>query len=187
MEIITCHIYADLDALSSMVLIKKLYPNGILVFPGHIGKSVKAFVNLYQNFLHVKKIKDIQMDKVTKLIVVDTSKKNRIGLFEQLLDREDVEVVIYDHHRISENDIKNKRIIRKNYGSNTTNILEVLLENDPNIKFDEIEATLGLMGIYEDTGNFSFDSTTPKDLEMASYLLQKNGDLSKVNEYVQKG
>ncbi|WP_028855699.1 CBS domain-containing protein [Psychrilyobacter atlanticus] len=187
MEIITCHIYADLDALSSMVLIKKLYPNGILVFPGHIGKSVKAFVNLYQNFLQVKKIKDIQMDKVSKLIVVDTSKKNRIGLFEQLLDRDDVEVVIYDHHKISENDIKNRRIIRKNYGSNTTNILEVLLENDPDIKFDQIEATLGLMGIYEDTGNFSFDSTTPKDLEMASYLLQKNGDLSKVNEYVQKG
>lgn len=187
MEIITCHIYADLDALSSMVLIKKLYPDGILVFPGHIGKSVKAFVNLYQNFLHVKKIKDIQMDKVTKLIVVDTSKKNRIGLFEQLLDREDVEVVIYDHHKISENDIKNRRIIRKNYGSNTTNILEVLLENDPNIQFDEIEATLGLMGIYEDTGNFSFDSTTPKDLQMASYLLEKKGDLSKVNEYVQKG
>ncbi|UUV18486.1 CBS domain-containing protein [Fusobacteria bacterium ZRK30] len=187
MEIITCHIYADLDALSSMVLIKKLYPNGILVFPGHIGKSVKAFVNLYQNFLQVKKIKDIQMDKVSKLIVVDTSKKNRIGLFEQLLEKEDVEVVIYDHHKISENDIKNRRIIRKNYGSNTTNILEVLLDADPDIEFDEIEATLGLMGIYEDTGNFSFDSTTPKDLEMASYLLQNNGDLSKVNEYVQKG
>lgn len=187
MEIITCHIYADLDALSSMVLIKKLYPNGILVFPGNIGKSVKAFVNLYQNFLQVKKTKDIPMDKVSKLIVVDTSKKNRIGLFEQLLDRDDVEVIIYDHHKISENDIKGGKIIRKNYGSNTTNILEVLLDADPNIKFNEIEATLGLMGIYEDTGSFSFASTTPKDLEMASYLLQKNGDLSKVNEYIQKG
>ena len=187
MEIITCHIYADLDALSSMVLIKKLYPNGILVFPGHIGKSVKAFVNLYQNILQVKKIKDIEMNEVSKLIVVDTSKKNRIGLFEQLLDRSDVEIIIYDHHKISENDIKTREIIRKNYGSNTTNILEVLLNANPNIKFDEIEATLGLMGIYEDTGNFTFNSTTPKDLEMASYLLKKNGDLSKVNEYVQKG
>ncbi|MEI6857834.1 CBS domain-containing protein [Psychrilyobacter sp.] len=187
MEIITCHIYADLDALSSMVLIKKLYPNGILVFSGNIGKSVKAFVNLYQDFLQVKRIKDIQMDRVSKLIVVDTSKKNRIGLFEQLLDRDDVEVIIYDHHKISENDIKGRKIIRKNYGSNTTNILEVLLDTDPNIKFDEIEATLGLMGIYEDTGNFTFDSTTSKDLEMAAYLLKNNGDLSKVNEYVQKG
>lgn len=187
MEIITCHIYADLDALSSMVLIKKLYPNGILVFPGNIGKSVKAFVNLYQNFLQIKKIKNIQMEKVKKLIIVDTSKKNRIGLFEELIDKDDVEVIIYDHHKISEKDIKGRKIIRKNYGSNTTNILEVLLDADPNIKFDEIEATLGLMGIYEDTGNFSFNSTTPKDLEMASYLLKNKGDLSKVNEYVQKG
>jgi len=187
MEIITCHIYADLDALSSMVLIKKLYPNGILVFPGNIGKGVKAFVNLYQDLLEMKRIKDIEMDKVTKLIVVDTSKKNRIGLFEQLLERDDVEVVIYDHHKISENDIKTKKIIRKNYGSNTTNILEVLLENNLDIKLNEIEATLGLMGIYEDTGNFTFHSTTPKDLEMASYLLKNNGDLSKVSEYVQKG
>ena len=187
MEIITCHIYADLDALSSMVLIKKKYPNGVLVFPGHIGKSVKAFVNLYQNILQIKKIKDVKMEKVTKLIIVDTAKKNRIGLFEQLLDRNDVEVIIYDHHKVSKNDIKHKKIIRKNYGSNTTNILEVLLETDLNIKFDEVEATLGLMGIYEDTGNFTFNSTTPKDLEMASYLLKNNGNLSKVNEYVQKG
>ena len=70
MEIITCHIYADLDALSSMVLIKKLYPNGVLVFPGHIGKSVKAFVNLYQNFLQVKKIKDIQSE-IQRLLVLE--------------------------------------------------------------------------------------------------------------------
>lgn len=187
MEIITCHIYADLDALSSMVLIKKLYPNAILVFPGNVGKSVKSFVNLYQNFLEMKKIKDIDIDKVSKLIVVDTSKKNRIGSFDRLLDRDDVEIIIYDHHKTSENDIKDRKIIRKNYGSNTTNILEILLENDPDIKFNEIEATLGLMGIYEDTGNFTFHSTTPKDLEMASYLLKNNGDLSKVNEYVQKG
>ena len=187
MEIITCHIYADLDALSSMVLIKRLYPNGIIIFPGNVGKGVKAFVNLYQDFLKIKKIKDIEMDKVTKLIVVDTSKKNRIGAFEQLLDRDDVEVIVYDHHKVSKNDIKGRKIIRKNYGSNTTNILEVLLEDDPNIKLNQIEATLGLMGIYEDTGSFNFHSTTPKDLEMGAYLLKNNGDLSKVSEYIQKG
>ena len=188
-EIITCHIYADLDALSSMVLIKKKYPNGILVFPGHIGKSVKAFVNLYQDVLQIKKIKDIKMDKITKLIIVDTAKKNRIGLFEKILDRENIEILIYDHHKKSENDIKvdDNKIIRKDYGSNTANILEILLEDQPELSLTNVEATLGLMGIYEDTGNFAFSSTTPKDLEMGSYLLARGGNISMVNEYVQKG
>ena len=33
-EIITTHINADFDALSSMVAAKKLYPEAVLVFPG---------------------------------------------------------------------------------------------------------------------------------------------------------
>ena len=57
MEIIVSHLYADLDALSSMVLAQKLHPDAVLVFPGNISQNVKQFVNLYQDFLNVYKAK----------------------------------------------------------------------------------------------------------------------------------
>ncbi len=193
MEVITCHIYADLDALSSMVFIQKRYPKATLVLSGNVGRSVKSFINLYQDILHIKKIKDIDLEKISRLIIVDTSKKNRIGEFEEILAKESVEVVIYDHHCKSEEDIENYvesnklKVVRGLYGSNTTNILLSLLEENKDLEISEIQATLGLMGIYEDTGNFTFDNTTPMDLKMGSYLLERGADLGMVQSYIQRG
>ena len=78
MELITTHIYADLDALSSMVLAKKLYPEAVIAFPGNVSNNVKKFVTLYQDFLGITKTKDVDFDQVDKLIVVDTAKVSRI-------------------------------------------------------------------------------------------------------------
>ena len=38
-------------------------------------------------------------------------------------------------------------------------------------------ATLFLAGIYEDTGNLTFSSTTPRDSYAAGYLLECKADL----------
>ncbi len=186
MKIITTHIYADLDALSSMVMVRKLHPDGILVFPGNISDNVKKFITLYQDYLKVVKVKDIDFRKIEELIVVDTAKKNRIGRFAEILD--DIKnVEIYDHHPVDSNDIEGK-IYRRAYGSNTTHIIEVLKERlGEDIDFEGYELNIALMGIYEDTGSFSYSNTKPKDLEVASMLLSKGGNLREVHEYTSKG
>ncbi len=185
MELITTHIYADLDALSSMVLAKKLYPEAVIAFPGNVSNNVKKFVTLYQDFLGITKTKDVDFDQVDKLIVVDTAKVSRIGRFKELIGR--VPVEIYDHHPESDEDIEGN-ITRVSYGSNTTHILELIKERlGSTVKFEKYELNVALMGLYEDTGNFTYSITTPKDLKAAAFLIKKGGDLKFVHEYSTKG
>ena len=80
--VITTHVNADFDALSSMLAAKKLYPEATLVFPGSQEKNLRNF------FLHTtsyifdfQKVKQIDIEKIQKLILVDTRQKSRIGKF----------------------------------------------------------------------------------------------------------
>ncbi|WP_321328760.1 CBS domain-containing protein [uncultured Ilyobacter sp.] len=185
MELITTHIYADLDALSSMVLAKKLYPNAVIAFPGNVSNNVKKFVTLYQDFLGISKTKDIDFDQVEKLIVVDTAKVSRIGRFSELIGK--VPIEIYDHHPESDEDIEGN-IVRVDYGSNTTHLLEIIKDRlGSSVHFEKYELNVALMGLYEDTGNFTYSITTPNDLKAAAFLIKKGGDLKFVHEYTTKG
>ena len=87
MKVITTHIYADLDALSSMVMAKKLYPDAVMVFPGNISNNVKKFATLYQDYLHIERVREIDFESIEELIIVDTSKRTRIGRFAQVVDK----------------------------------------------------------------------------------------------------
>jgi len=186
MKVITTHIYADLDALSSMVMAKKLYPDAVMVFPGNISTNVKKFITLYQDFLNIEKVKDIDFDQIEELIVVDTSKRNRIGRFGDVVHKIG-RVKVYDHHPEAPEDIE-APIVRKEYGSNTSHMVEILKEvYGSDLTFEKYELNAGLMGIYEDTGNFTYSNTRPIDLETAGYLLGLGGDVRIVHEYITKG
>src|SRR4029079_2981169 len=45
------------------------------------------------------------------------------------------------------------------------------------------EATLLLMGIYEDTGSLTYATTGPRDLAIAAWLLERGGDLDAVRRF----
>jgi CBS domain-containing protein len=47
-----------------------------------------------------------------------------------------------------------------------------------------IQATLLLTGIYEDTGNLTFPSTTAEDAYAAAYLLERKADLKIINTFL---
>ena len=47
-----------------------------------------------------------------------------------------------------------------------------------------IQATLFLAGIYEDTGNLTFPSTTAEDAYAAAYLLEQKADLSVIRNFL---
>ena len=86
MEVITTHVNADFDGFASMVAAKRLYPEAELVFAGSQEKNVRTF--LAQEFRHLydfKKIKHIDLDKVTRLIVVDTRRTETADLADIFL------------------------------------------------------------------------------------------------------
>jgi tRNA nucleotidyltransferase (CCA-adding enzyme) len=168
-EVITTHVNADFDSLSSMVAAKKLYPNAVIVFPGSQEKSLRNFLLHSMSYLFdFARIKQIDMNAVRRLILVDTRQKSRIGRFAELLDSKDIEVHIFDHHSDSDDDIRGVEEYIKDVGSTTTILTEIIKERGVPITPDD--ATIMLLGIHEDTGSFTFSSTTPEDHMAASWL-----------------
>jgi len=168
-EVITTHVNADFDSLSSMVAAKKLYPDAVIVFPGSQEKSLRNFLLHSMSYLFdFARIKQIDMNAVKRLILVDTRQKSRIGKFSELLDNRKIDVHIFDHHSNSDDDIHGDVEYIKDVGSTTTILTEIIRERGVQITPDD--ATIMLLGIHEDTGSFTFSSTTPEDHLAASWL-----------------
>ena len=180
MEVITTHVNADFDAFASMVAAKKLYPDAVVAFPGSQEKNLRDFFmesTLY--ILSIERAKDIDLSKVDRLILVDTRQRSRIGRFSELGNYPNVEIHVFDHHPDSDDDLKAHKETIREVGATVT-----ILINEIRAKGIEItaeEATVLALGIYEDTGSFSFSSTTPHDFEAAGWLLQKGANLNIVS------
>ena len=181
LEIITTHVNADFDGLASMVAAKKLYPEALLVFPGSQEKNLRDFFirsSLY--FLNFAKIKDINLEDVKRLILVDTRQASRIGKFGELFPNDAVDVHVYDHHPDSPDDLKGSVSVVRPVGATVSLLTEIIRERGIPLTADE--ATILALGIYEDTGSFTFASTTPAEFAAAKYLLEQGANLNTVAE-----
>ena len=177
MEVITTHLNADFDGLASMLAAKKLYPDGVLVFPGSQERNLRDFfVHSTLYALETERIKNIDLQRVTRLILVDTRQISRIGKFSEIIGKPGVEVHIYDHHPPSPDDIRGSLEVIEEVGSNTTLLLRLLQEREIEISPDE--ATVMMLGIYEDTGNLTFPSAKEDDFKAAGYLVRKGANLN---------
>ncbi len=181
MEIITSHINADFDALASMIAAKKLYPGAEIVFPGGQERKVRDFIEVFE-LLEAKKIRDIDLTKVTRLVIVDAKHPDRIGPLAGLLHKKDLKVHIYDHHPFGEGDIRATSERIDEVGATATIFTEVLREK--RLHPTPMEATLLALGIYEETGSLLFPSTTERDVLAAAYLLKRGANLNIVSSYL---
>ncbi|MBN1102156.1 MAG: CBS domain-containing protein [Deltaproteobacteria bacterium] len=180
-EIITTHVNADFDALSSMIAAKKLYPQATLAFPGSQEKNLRNFFLYSTSYLfNFTKIKQIDFPSVKRLILVDTRQKSRIGKFADLVDREGVEIHIYDHHHDSDEDIHGDLEVIREVGSTTAILTDILRERGIPVTPDE--ATIMCLGIHEDTGSFTFSSTRPEDHLAAAWLNQQGANLNLIGD-----
>jgi tRNA nucleotidyltransferase (CCA-adding enzyme) len=183
MEVITTHLNADFDGLASMVAAKKLYPGAVLAFSGSQEKNLRDFfVQSVQYLYDFHRLRNIPLDQVTKLILVDTRQPGRIGSFQQCLENPGLEIHIYDHHPFAPGDLAGSHEVIRMVGSTTTLFTRIFREKG--IRVTTEEATLMAMAIYEDTGSFLFDTTTPEDLEGVAWLLQQGADLNTVSQFL---
>ena len=183
LTIISTHVNADFDALASMLAAQKLYPDGLVVFPGSQEKNLKNFfINSMAYLFNMADIGDIDFKKVKRLVLVDTRQPGRIGKLSELLKRKDIEIHIYDHHPGTDNDIKGDLEVHRMSGANVTLLIEIISQKGIDISGDE--ATIMCLGIYEDTGSFTFPSTTEKDFKAAAFLLSKGANLNVVSDLI---
>jgi len=185
MDVITTHINADFDSLASMLAAKKLYPDAVLVFPGSQERSLRDFfIHSTLYVLEVERMKNIDLQEVKRLILVDTRQISRIGKFSAIVLRPGLEIHIYDHHPPSSDDIHGALEVVSEVGATVTLLLNVLCERGMEITPDE--ATVMLLGIYEDTGNLTFPSTKEEDFQAAGYLVRKGANLNILSNVITK-
>ena len=185
MDIITTHIGAGFDSLAAMVAAKKLYPDAELVFPGSQKKSVRTYLaQEFRNIYEFKKINHIDLNRVRRLIVVDTRQASRIGNILECLNNSGIVVHLYDHHLDAPDDIRGAVETIVPFGSTTTIFTRLFQERGIMPSPDEL--TLMALGIYENTGSFHHPSTRPEDLNAASWLLAHGANLDIVTQFVSR-
>lgn len=183
MEVITTHVNADFDAMGSMIAAKKLYPDAILVFPGSQERTLREyFVKSTVYIYDFRRLKDLDISRVSRLILVDTRQFTRIGRFVEIVHRPDLDIHIYDHHPDSKDDVHGNLEIVKPLGATVSILTQLIRERG--LQLTPEEATIMSLGIYEDTGSFAFNSTTAEDFEAAAHLLRCGADLNVVSDIV---
>src|SRR6266702_7064083 len=181
MDVITTHTNADFDCLGAMMAALKLYPGALLSFPGSQEKGLRDFVQRHTEYLpRFTRSKDIDLDSITRLIIVDCRQASRIGRFAEILDRPGLEIYIYDHHPVTDESILPTGGTIAVYGSASTLLGVRLMEGG--VVLTPEEATLIMLGIHEDTGRMLFASTTPDDYRVAGWLLGQGARLNVVGE-----
>jgi len=182
MEIIVTHKNADFDALSSLVAASIIYPHATPIVPKTLNPNVRAFLSIHKDLFPLLDLGAIDLEKVTRLVVVDTAQRARVEGISDLLARPGVEIHVWDHHEHRSDDIQATVLYQENVGSATTLLVAEMEKGEARIS--PIQATLFLAGIYEDTGNLTFSNTTAKDARAAAYLLEQQADLNVLKNFL---
>lgn len=177
MNVVTTHKNPDFDGFASSYAFKKLNPDFEIVVSGKFQKNLEEYLRLFEfNYLKENELNE----NIDKLVIVDNSSLNRIG--EKILEfSKNCNIVIYDHHpdiKISSKDIQ---INSFKIGAITSYFVNEISKK--NISISPEEATLLAIAIYEDTGNFLYNTTTPLDLAAAKFLLEKGANLDLIHEF----
>ncbi len=183
MEVITTHLNADFDCLGAMVAAKRLYPDALLVFSGSQEKGVREFLLRHREFsAGFTRLKDIDLALISRLIIVDCQHASRIASIAAILAKPGLEVHIYDHHPdVADHIISTGGVI---HACGSTTALMAPLLQAKGVTPSSLEATLMLLGIYEDTGNLTFPGTTAADFQAAAWLFEQGGQLSAISEFL---
>ena len=181
MQIITTHKGTDFDAAASVLAAKILYPEAIAVLPKSLNPNVKAFLSIHKDLFDVQTPDEIELEAVMSLIIVDTNRWDRLDQMDRLKEKENLEIILWDHH-LTAGDIDATWRCEDAVGANVT--LLILNLKQQNKRLTPIQATLFLAGIYEDTGNLTFPATKAEDALAAAYLLQQGADLNVLNSFL---
>ena len=184
MQVIFISEGADLDALSTAFGITLINPEAKILLPDAVSSSFRLAVKRFENKLKDKMIKINDLKKINVLYLADTNNyKAALKKLSDFID-ENTKVIIYDHHPIRSKLPKNIEKHIKKTGSASTIVVYQLKRNKIQLSSDD--ATILILGIYEDTGNFTYNTTTEKDLRAAAYLIEKGADLETVKNIIEE-
>ncbi|MCD6272771.1 MAG: CBS domain-containing protein [Deltaproteobacteria bacterium] len=181
MRIAATHKNTDFDALASLIAATIIYPDAIPVLPKNVNPNVKRFISIHKDLFRIYTPKEIDLEKVDSLVVVDINDWGRLEGMETLVDKDGLEIILWDHHQAAGNIIPGWKC-HEEMGANIT-LMARSLKKEKKI-FSPIHATLFMAGLYEDTGNLTFPSTRVEDVYAAAYFLESGADLNVVSSFL---
>lgn len=178
-NIILSHENADFDAVASMLAAARLLPGYTPVLSQRQNANVSGFLALYGGTLPFVETDALPSGRINNVIVTDTY---QIPSFRGIKKYTRVHVI--DHHPVTQAldpriDLYEGEVI----GAASTLLAERLQKAE--VVLAPIEATLLLLGIYEDTGSLTYGATTPRDVRACAWLLEQGADLNTVRRFLE--
>ena len=180
MDVIVGHENLDFDALGSMVLARYLHPGARMVRVGGLEGRVREVTELFADHLAMLDEDEVALEEVTRVVVCDTARAERIGPFKALVGK--VPFVVYDHHPRAPGDLPASGGAVRPFGATVTVIAEILRARG--LRPHPGDATLAYAGLWEDTGGFTYPGTTATDLEAGAWLVELGAGLNAVRDWV---
>lgn len=177
MKVILTHEQADMDALASQLGAWLLFPDAIPLLPRNINRNGLRFLDQYGRDLPYISFKDLPREPVEMIILVDTQSLITIKGMSK-----NTHIVVYDHHPLREDHNPDWEYHLVTYGANTSQMVARIQERG--IELTNIQATTLALGLYEDTGSFTYGSTTSQDLEAAGFCLAQGAQMDIVNRFL---
>lgn len=170
MDVVLTHEQADFDALASLLCAHLLNDKALSILPNRLNRNVRNFLNLYGGDFPFIEARDIGPGSIRQVTLVDTQS---LVTLKGINAKTAVNVV--DHHDLRTDLPAYWQSRFEKVGATTTILIDLLREHA--LPVSMIEATLLLLGIYEDTGSLTYASTTVRDVNAAAYLLEKGASL----------
>jgi tRNA nucleotidyltransferase (CCA-adding enzyme) len=170
MRVILTHEQSDFDALASLLGAYLLDEAAFPVLPRKMNRNVHAFITLYGAELPFVEARDLPAEPIESVCLVDAQS---MATLKGMTPETTVHVI--DHHPLRDDLPTNWTVITEEIGATSTLLVEQIQEQ--NGLLSVIHATLLLLGIYEDTGSLTYTRTTSRDLQAASFLLERGASL----------
>jgi tRNA nucleotidyltransferase (CCA-adding enzyme) len=180
MHLILSHSQTDFDGLAAQLGAARLFPDALPLLNPHLNQNVRNFLALAQEELPFVRVADLPEQPISRLTLVDTDLVPRIIP----LPSEPIPTLIIDHHELTRPPGEHEQRIAGETGSTVALIIDQLIQ--AGIQLKPLEATLLLLGIYEDTGNLTLPTTRAADLRGAAWLLDQGARLSAVDEFLSR-
>lgn len=177
MHVILTHEQADFDALAALLGAQILNERAIPVLPRRMNRNVRAYLNLYGAELPFVEARDLPAEEIETITLVDTQS---LVTLKGMTDKTKIHVI--DHHQLRDDLPAEWTLVIERLGACTTMLVEDI--QDHNGPLSMLRATTLLLGIYEDTGSLTYNSTTARDVRAVAFLLEQGASLKIAADYL---
>lgn len=182
-KLVISHRHTDFDALAAMLGARLLWPEFEPVKSSSVAPSVREYLALHKDWLRLTSVHRIDASSVEEAIVVDTRDRDRLSEFADHLQSAR-RITVFDHHPPGPRDIAGDEVVVEPVGACVTLLCEKMERRG--MALTPQQATLLMLGLYADTGNLAFPTTTARDLKAAAYLRSQKASLPVVNRYLSR-